>query len=86
VRRIIRNVNSREYFQWGQWTPDASRAQHFPDSGKVIEACLKHHLRDVELVLQPDAEGAAAFETHFRLFEDMPPSETALRNRTAAAA
>jgi hypothetical protein len=69
MRRLLRNFRTREYFGQGQWTPDAGRAQDFPDSGKAIDTCLKYHLRDVELILQLDAEPQDAFDTHLRLFD-----------------
>ncbi len=52
MRRLLKNLRTREYFGQGQWTPDPGQAQDFPNSGKVIDTCLKYHLTDVELVLQ----------------------------------
>ncbi len=69
MRRIIRSVETHEYFRWGQWTPNPGLAQHFPDSGKVIDTCLRYHLHDVELVLQLNDEPAEGFDTHVRLFD-----------------
>ena len=68
----MRNVETRKYFCHGQWTPDQSQAQHFPDSGKVIETCLQYHLRDVELVLQLSPEAVGLYDTHVRLFDYTP--------------
>ncbi len=78
MRRIIQDVRSREYFRSGQWTADAGQAQEFPDSGKVIDTCLKYRLRDVELVLQPEGESAGLFETRVRLFDEVPVSSSRL--------
>jgi len=78
VRRIIQNVRSREYFRSGQWTADPEQAQQFSDSGKVIDTCLKYHLREVELVLQLEGEPAGAFETRVRLFDELPVSSSLL--------
>ena len=72
MRRMLKSLRTREYFGQGQWTLDASQAQDFPDSGKAIDACLKYHLTDVELVLQLDAEPQDAFDTHLRLFDYGP--------------
>ena len=69
MRRIIRNVKSGKYFHQGQWTTDPMLAEHFPDSGTLINTCLKHQLKDVELVLQPNPEPTRALDTCVRLFE-----------------
>jgi len=52
VRRLIRSLKSCQYFRNGQWTADPALAEHFSDAGKVVEACVRYHLVDVELVLQ----------------------------------
>jgi hypothetical protein len=72
MRRLLKNLTTREYFGQGQWTPDPSQAQDFSDSGKAIDTCLKYHLTDVELILQLDAEPQDAFDTHLRLFDYGP--------------
>jgi hypothetical protein len=72
MRRLVRNLRTHEYLGQGQWTPDPSQAQDFPDSGKAIDTCLRCHLREVELVLQLDAEPQEAFDTHLRLFDYGP--------------
>ena len=69
MRRLLKSLRTREYFGQGQWTPDLGQAQDFPNSGKVIDTCLKYHLTDVELVLQVNAEPQEAFDTHVRLFD-----------------
>jgi hypothetical protein len=69
MRRLLKSLRTREYFCEGQWTPEASRAQHFPDAGNVIDTCLRYHLTDVELVLQLNAEPHDAYDTHLRLFD-----------------
>jgi hypothetical protein len=69
MRRLLQSVKTGEYFREGQWTPDPAQAQDFPDSGKVIEVCLRHHFTDVELVLQPSAETVGVSDTHVRLFD-----------------
>ena len=72
MRRLLRSIRTREYFNQGSWTSDPAQAQHFPDSGKVIDTCLKHHLRNVELVLQLSAEPREPYDTHLRLFDYRP--------------
>jgi hypothetical protein len=69
MRRLLQSVKTGEYFCDGQWTPDPARAQHFSDSGEVIETCLRHHLTDVELVLQLNTEAVGGSDTHVRLFD-----------------
>ena len=67
VRRLIRSCKSSEYFRSGQWTPDPNEADHFSDAGKVVEACIRHHLTDVELVLQLTTQPSGSFEMHLPL-------------------
>ena len=76
MRRMLKSLRTREYFGQGQWTPDASQAQDFPDSGKAIDTCLKYHLTDVELILQLNAEPQDAFDTHLRLFDYGPYAQS----------
>src|SRR5258705_13141970 len=87
VTRLIRSLRSCEYFRGGQWTRDPNLADHFPDAGKVVEACIRHHLMDVELVLELNTEPSGIFETHLRLL-DQPGagSNTPLDARVPAAA
>src|SRR5437764_15149642 len=69
VRRLIRNLSSGEYFHAGRWTSNPDLADHFPDAGKVVDACIRHHLVEVELVLQFRAEPSGVFDTHVRLMD-----------------
>ena len=72
VSRVIRSLKSFQYFREGHWTPDAALADHFPDAGKVVEACIRYHLSDVELVLKLNAEPSGVFDTHLRLLDHRP--------------
>ena len=67
---MIRSISSGKYFHDGSWTEDPSHAEHFPDAGKAIEACLRYRFTDVELVIQlnPDAV-AGVFDARVRLFD-----------------
>ena len=69
VRRLIRSVKSCLYFRSGQWTSDPNLADHFADAGKVVEACVRYHLVDVELVLQLNGETSGWFDMHLRLLD-----------------
>jgi hypothetical protein len=69
VRRLIRSLRSFQYFCRGQWTADPNLAEHFADAGKVVEACVRYHLVDVELVLQRVGESSPVFDTHLRLLD-----------------
>jgi len=72
MRRLLKSVTTQEYFSQGQWTSDAARAQEFADAGEAIDTCLKHHLTDVELVLQLGTEPRDSYDTHLRLFDYRP--------------
>jgi hypothetical protein len=52
VRRLLRCRRSRAYFSDGKWTDNPSEARHFGSAREVAEACIRHALKDVELVLQ----------------------------------
>jgi hypothetical protein len=69
VRRLIRSLKSCQYFRNGQWTADPNLAEHFPDAGKVVDACVRYHLVDVELVLQRVGEPSGIFDMHLRLLD-----------------
>lgn len=73
MRRLVRSTITREYYSEGHWTSQPDQAQHFHDAGHAIETCLKHHLTDVELVLQVAAEPQEAFDTRVRLFDYNTP-------------
>jgi hypothetical protein len=72
MRRFVKSLTTQEYFSQGDWTREASRAQHFADAGDAIETCLRYHLTDVELVLQLNTEPQEAYDTHLRLFDYGP--------------
>jgi hypothetical protein len=76
VKRLIRSVRSSEYFRGGQWTFDPKDADQFPDAGKVVEACIRYHLTDVELVLQLTTQPSGSFEMHLPL-RDQPAAPAA---------
>jgi len=69
MRRLIKSLRTSEYLRYGQWTTDPSQAEHFADAGKAIDACLKYHLTEVELVLQPNPGPEHGCDTHVRLFD-----------------
>jgi hypothetical protein len=69
MRRVLKNLRTQEYFSQGGWTPEASQAQDFSDAGNAINACLRYHLTDVELVLQLNTEPHDGFDVHLRLFD-----------------
>ena len=72
MRRLVKSLRTQEYFSQGNWTREASQAQHFPNAGNAIDTCLRYHLTDVELVLQLNAEPQEAYDTHLRLFDYEP--------------
>src|SRR5436853_7153649 len=83
VRRLIRSLKSLQYFRGGQWTADPNLADHFSDAGKVVEACVRHHLVDVELVLQRLSEPSGFFDLHVKLL-DLPAGSAAVPVPAAA--
>jgi hypothetical protein len=52
IRRLLRRIDSREYFQAGAWTLDPQQAQTFEDVVEAAEACARYGLMDVELALR----------------------------------
>ncbi len=52
IRRLLRRIDSQEYFQAGAWTPDPEQAQTFEDVVEAAEACARYGLMDVELALR----------------------------------
>jgi hypothetical protein len=72
MRRLLKSLKTSEYFSQGHWTANPAEAQDFADAGKVIDACLRYHLNDVELVLQLNAEPQEPYDTHVRLFDYRP--------------
>jgi hypothetical protein len=77
VRRLIRCLRTGEYFRGGQWTSDPNLADQFADAGKVVDACVRYHLVDVELVLEITAALSGVFETHLRLLDQPGAAESA---------
>lgn len=51
-RRVLRHRFSQTYFKDGAWTKNLDEASDFPNVRQVAEICLRHHLRDVDLVLR----------------------------------
>jgi len=66
---MIRCISSGKFFHGGSWTPDPSEAEHFADAGKAIEACVRHHFTDVELVIQLNPNPHGVFDARVRLFD-----------------
>jgi hypothetical protein len=64
---LIQNAKTREFFYNGSWTLDSSWAEEFPDSIKALAACLRHGLRDVELVLQFGLEAGHPYHLQLTL-------------------
>ncbi|HZR18995.1 MAG TPA: hypothetical protein VFE51_17030 [Verrucomicrobiae bacterium] len=48
---LIQSKTTGQYFQPGGWTHESRRAQEYSDIAKAMTACLRHELREVELVL-----------------------------------
>jgi hypothetical protein len=60
IKRVLRRIDSQQYFQQGAWTADPTQAQTFEDVVQAAEACARYGLMDVELALRFD-KGAGDF-------------------------
>jgi hypothetical protein len=49
---LIQNSKTGQYFHRGDWTLDSGWAEEFSNVANAIRACLRHELRDVQLILQ----------------------------------
>lgn len=67
MRRVIRNIKTREFFQAGTWTLDASAAQDFPDTRDLLTTCAQYQLKDVELVVQTGYEAPGTYDINVPL-------------------
>jgi hypothetical protein len=68
---LIQNKKTREYFHQGRWTGETCWAEEFSDVARALTACLRHELRDVELVLRFGAETGKGFSLHLSLPEQL---------------
>ena len=50
--RVLRHRRSRSYFKDGAWTSNLDEANNFPTVRQIAETCVRHHLREVDLVLR----------------------------------
>ena len=55
AKRVLRHRRSRAYFKEGAWTADIDEATEFPNVRQVAETCVRHQLREVDLVLSSEA-------------------------------
>jgi hypothetical protein len=66
IRRLLRRIDSQEYFQEGSWTVDPEQAQTFEDVVEVAQACARYGLMDVELALRFDKGADDLFSVTIR--------------------
>ena len=66
IRRLLRRIDSQEYFQDGAWTPNPDQAQTFEDVVEAAEACAHYGLMDVELALRFDKGAEDVFSLVIR--------------------
>jgi hypothetical protein len=59
---LIQSLATHEYFQKGNWTLESGWAEEFPNSAKALDTCLRHDLREVELVLQFGIEAGRNYQ------------------------
>ncbi len=55
-RCLIRHRRSGAYFEDGKWTSNPRQATDFFDLREVAEACVRHNLKEVELVFRNGSE------------------------------
>ena len=55
AKRVLRHRRSRAYFKEGAWTEHIDEATEFPNVRQIAETCVRHHLRDVDLILSSEA-------------------------------
>jgi hypothetical protein len=51
IKRVIRHKSTLEYLKSGSWVSDFNLADWFADIKSALDACQKHKLNNVELVL-----------------------------------
>jgi hypothetical protein len=66
IKKLLRRIDSQEYFNEGAWTADPSQAQAFEDVVQAAEACARYGLMDVELALKFDAKDPDVFSVVIR--------------------
>ncbi len=62
MRRLLRNIQTREYYSHGTWTQDAVLAQDFPDTMAAVRITIEQKLPAVEIVLQLGAEASQEYD------------------------
>ena len=78
VRRLIRNIKTREFFRGGVWISDPAAAQDFPDTLELLTTCDFYQLTGVEVIVQTGLESPGADEIRIPLpvvFDEMLTSE-----------
>ncbi len=66
IDRLIRCRKTHRYFCNGQWTDDPSKASVFSDEMDAVQACVHHHLNDIDLVLRAPGASTDLFATQLR--------------------
>ncbi len=62
MRRLLRNIATREYYRYGAWTQDATLAQDFPDTMTAVRITIEEKLPAVEIVLQLGSEPSNEYD------------------------
>ena len=52
IRRLLRDINSQEYFKEGGWTANPDEAKNFANELEVAQTCALYGLSNVELALR----------------------------------
>ena len=64
--RLLRCRNTNLYFSEEGWTKDLKSAKVFFDAMEAAQACVRHGLVDVQLVLRAQGGEAELFSTPLR--------------------
>lgn len=66
IQRLLRRMDSQDYFSDSGWTTDITAARSFEDSMAVVSTCTHLRLFDVEIVLRVAGGTADLFCTRVR--------------------
>ena len=66
IQRLLRRMNSQDYFTGNGWTMEIARAKSFTDSMELIRTCSQFDLSNVEMVLRIRGGTADLFCTQLR--------------------
>ena len=63
IKRLLRRIDTAEYFNGGGWTADPAEAESFSDALEAAETCARFKLTNVELALRVEPRASDVFCT-----------------------